>query len=48
MTCWSASCENEGSAADLMWVTAAQLEDEIALPSAFRKVYQYYLSVRVD
>ena len=48
MTCWIASCENEGSAADLMWVTAAQLEDEIALPSAFRKVYQYYLSVRVD
>lgn len=40
MTCWMAACENEGSDPELIWVTDTQLDQEIALPTAFRKVYQ--------
>lgn len=42
MTCWIVICENEGSDNSLTWVTAAQLDQEIALPSAFKKVYREY------
>ena len=42
MTCWIVTCENEGSDQELIWVTDAQLESEIALPTAFRKVYQLF------
>jgi len=40
MTCWVAVCENEGGDPDLIWVTRAQLENDIALPTAFKKVYR--------
>ena len=40
MKCWYIRCENEGGNTDLTWVTAAQLEREIALPTAFKKVYR--------
>lgn len=40
MTYWIIDCENEGNDSGLVWVTAAQLENEIALPSAFKKVYE--------
>lgn len=42
MACWVVTCENEGSDNGLTWVTAVELEQEIALPSAFKKVYQAY------
>lgn len=38
MTYWVIACGNEGSDPGLVWVTAAQLEDDIALPTAFKKV----------
>lgn len=40
MTCWIVTCENEGSDQELIWVTDAQLESGIALPTAFKKVYR--------
>jgi len=40
MTCWSVICENEGSDDDLIWATDEQMKNEIALPTAFKKVYQ--------
>lgn len=40
MTCWIVICENEGNDDEITWVTAGQLENEIALPTAFKKVYQ--------
>lgn len=43
MTYWPVICENEGSDSKLTWVTESQMEKEIALPTAFRKVYQEYL-----
>lgn len=38
MTYWVVNCENEGSDPKLCWVTRAQLENDIALPTAFKKV----------
>ncbi len=40
MTCWIVICENEGSDGEMTWATAEQLEHDIALPTAFKKVYQ--------
>lgn len=40
MACWIVTCDNEGSGNDFTWVTDAQLADEIALPTAFKKVYR--------
>lgn len=48
MVYWVVHCENEGSDASLVWVTAKQLEQEFALPTAFKKVYQNYVSVMKD
>ena len=42
MACWFVNCANEGDDAGITWATAAQLKDAFALPTAFRKVYQYY------
>ncbi len=44
MACWIATCDNAGSSNDLTWVTDAQLTDEIALPTAFKKVYRACLA----
>lgn len=40
MTCWIVTCEYAGSDNEMTWVTAEQLENDIALPTAFKKVYQ--------
>ncbi|MDE7204321.1 MAG: A/G-specific adenine glycosylase [Lachnospiraceae bacterium] len=40
MTYWIVICENEGNDDEITWVTATQLENEIALPTAFKKVYR--------
>lgn len=40
MACWVITCGSAGSGRAFTWVTDAQLADEIALPTAFRKVYR--------
>ncbi len=40
MTCWKIKCESVANENGFTWVTAMQLENEIALPTAFKKVYQ--------
>lgn len=40
MTCWMINCENIEKNSSFTWVTAKQLENDIALPTAFKKVYQ--------
>ncbi len=40
MTCWRIKCESVANENGFTWVTAMQLENEIALPTAFKKVYQ--------
>lgn len=40
MTYWIISCSTAGTDQNLVWVTSEQLEQEIALPTAFKKVYQ--------
>lgn len=40
MTCWIISCSTVGTDQDFVWVTKGQLEQDIALPTAFKKVYQ--------
>lgn len=40
MTYWSVICGDTGSSDGLVWVTAGQLEKDIALPTAFKKVYR--------
>lgn len=39
MTCWTADCEFLEDS-DLVWITRDQLETDIALPTAFKKVYR--------
>ena len=39
MTCWIVTCENIEENSSFTWVTANQLENDIALPTAFKKVY---------
>lgn len=40
MTYWMISCNTISIDQDLVWVTKGQLEHKIALPTAFKKVYQ--------
>lgn len=40
MACWVADCEVMGEDDGFTWVTAGQLENDIALPTAFKKVYE--------
>ncbi len=40
MTYWIVDCETVGEDNGFIWVTAQQLENEIALPTAFKKVYK--------
>ena len=40
MTCWIVTCENAEKNNRFTWVTERELENDIALPSAFKKVYQ--------
>lgn len=40
MTCWIVTCESVAQENGFTWVTAEQLEHEIALPTAFKKVYE--------
>lgn len=40
MTCWIVICESVANENGFTWVTTGQLENEIALPTAFKKVYQ--------
>ena len=40
MTCWIINCESVKKGNQFTWVTAKQLENDIALPTAFKKVYQ--------
>lgn len=39
MACWIAECEN--TAHEFVWVTRERLESEIALPTAFKKVFNH-------
>lgn len=40
MTYWIVTCENINRDSGFKWVTTEQLENEIALPTAFKKVYE--------
>ena len=40
MTCWNVKCESVANDNGYTWVTAMQLENDIALPTAFKKVYE--------
>ena len=40
MMCWIVNCESVNKDNRFTWVTAKQLENDIALPTAFKKVYQ--------
>lgn len=46
MACWIVTCESEGTCHDFTWVSDAQLEHEIALPTAFKKVYRECMTKR--
>lgn len=40
MEYWIGDCESVGAENDFTWVSTEQLETEIALPTAFRKIYE--------
>lgn len=40
MTCWLVTCESVAKENSFTWVTARQLESDIALPTAFKKVFE--------
>ena len=44
MTCWIINCENVNKDSGFTWVTMGQLENDIALPTAFKKVYRKSIS----
>ena len=46
MTYWIISCSTTGTDQNFVWVTDEQLEQDIALPTAFKKVYQAALQER--
>lgn len=45
MECWYGICETVAERNQFVWVTAEQLETEIALPTAFKKVYEMALEI---
>lgn len=44
MTCWIVTCESINKDSGFTWVTTEQLENDIAFPTAFKKVYQKSIS----